>query len=474
MLGVGLAPEEVAKRLVRLNNLERLHGEQKTRIENLVAENKTLRGRVSALEAENKALRSSVEDLKLQLEELKAIVFGKKKPQKQEPYDDDFPPTPTACDKPRTKESYRRKLPKEDEVIETKPHPIDRCADCGGEFAERETKTYYEEDIPLPQKKTVVRHVVEKGRCARCGTWSAGVPLPTAPVVLGPNVRRYVPYLSIVCRQSYSQIEDLLKQTYDFDVSQGEIWNIMEKEGNRLRPEYERLKANIRGEPSVHLDESGWKLLANGTKGFAWTMVGGKSAGAVFMLGKTRGKGNAQELLGDSKAVIVSDDYAAYRNLENEHQLCCAHILRKLRDLARSKEIAEPVRAHCRVAYETFAAIYAAIETARQSACPAAARDALLEQLRKFAAPNPADPAKLRRVRTQVRERTELYLTCLLHSDVAADNNAAERSLRHLVIKRKTSFGSLTERTAEIVAILCSVLLSCRTRGTLRNYLAGA
>jgi hypothetical protein len=87
--------------------------------------------------------------------------------------------------------------------------------------------------------------------------------------------------------------------------------------------------------------------------------------------------------------------------------------------------------------------------------------------------PSPRDPLKLVRVKTQVRQRAAYYLTCLKHPNVASDNNAAERSLRHLVIKRKISFGSLGERTAETMAILLSVLLSYRNHGTLRDYLAG-
>ena len=43
-------------------------------------------------------------------------------------------------------------------------------------------------------------------------------------------------------------------------------------------------------------------------------------------------------------------------------------------------------------------------------------------------------------------------------------NNQAERSLRHLVLKRKISFGSLTKRTAENLAVLLSVLMSLRQR----------
>ncbi len=292
-------------------------------------------------------------------------------------------------------------------------------------------------------------------------------------MVLGPNVKRYVVYLGIVCRQSYSQIEDVLRQSYDFNISQGEIAAILEKESRRLSPEYERLKARIRGEPSIHLDETGWNILIGNVRGFAWTMTGGTSSDAVFVLGKTRGKGNAEQLIGDSKAVVVTDDYAAYRNIKNPHQLCCAHILRKLRDLAGSGKINTETRVHCRSAYETFAVIYADLETARTSERPMQHYDELLARLKTFSDAHPTDPAKLGRVKTQVRERAANYLICLRHPFVAADNNAAERSLRHLVLKRKISFGSISERTADILAVLLSVLMSWKRRGELRNYLLG-
>ena len=466
-----LSREEVGKRLIRLRNLEALHEAQRVKIWHLRDQNRLFKHKIKQLEATVSAQQTTIEDLKLQMDELRAIVFGKKR----KTYDDDAPPSTSNPVTPRSKDSYERKLPRENEVTETKEHAVDRCSHCGGEFAERESKTYFEEDIPLPQKKSVAKHIVEKGYCVSCKRWSASVPMPSAPVILGKNVRHYVAYLDVVCRESYSQIEDILKQSYDFDISQGEIAKILEKEGERLRPEYERLTAKIRGEPSIHLDETGWNVFENrGERSFAWTMVGGSSKDAVFALGKNRGKGNAEDLIGDSEAVRVTDDYAAYRNLKGQHQLCLAHILRKLRDLVRSGEVTEKIHAHCANVYKSFAMIYTDIEMARVSSDPSARYDALHERLARFAAPSSSDPAKLIRVKLQIEKRSAQYLTCLLHPDVASDNNAAERSLRHLVIKRKISFGSLSERTAETMSILCSVLLSYRTRGTLRNYLAGA
>ncbi len=472
MLGIGLPSEEIAKRLTRLHNLERLYEDQKLTIRKIREENQALKQEVAVLYTTIQDQAKTIENLKLAAEELRTIVFGKKR--KDTEHHDDLPPTQAAYNTPRTNASYRRTIPGENEITERTHHPIDICSHCHGPFSKREEKTYYEEDIPLPQKKIVIKHTIEKGYCSTCKQWDAPSSPPTASVILGRNVRRYVVYLSVVCRESYSQIEDILKQSYDFDISQGEIAKILEKEGERLRPYYERLKVNIRGEPSVHLDETGWNILIHqGERGFAWTMVGGVSKDAVFMLGKNRGKGNAEDLIGDSRAVRITDDYSAYRNLRGDHQLCCAHILRKLRDLASSEEITEKIRVHCTGAYTSFASIYADIERARISSEPVSYYNVLRKRLMKFAAMHPYDPAKLVRVKTQIRKRSLNYLTCLLHPHVASDNNAAERSLRHLVLKRKISFGSLCERTAETTAILLSVLMSWRQRGTLREYLAG-
>ncbi len=471
MLGQGLPPDEVAKRLVRLNNLERLHGAQKKQIGLLEEQVRLLKEENRLLREKNSLLERGMDDLKLQLEEMKTIVFGKKK--RQSGHDDDFPPAQNHIAECRPKESYRRKFPREEDVTKTEPHPIDCCARCGGSFSEREQAVWFEEDIPLPQKKVVVRHEVEKGYCEPCGIWSPAASMPSTPVVLGQNVRRYVAYLSTVNRQSYAQIQDILKQSYDFDISQGEIWNILEKEGNQLRAEYERLKAKIRSEPSIHLDETAWKLQNDFERHHAWTMVGGTSQEAVFKLGANRGKGNADELVGDSKAVVVRDGYAAYDHLENDQQLCFAHPHRKLRDLAWSTELDGTSRAHCRGAYETFAAIYRDVGAARTSDDPLAKYGTLLTRLKAFTRPHPKDPAKLTRVKTSIAACPEEYLTCLRFKDVAADNNAAERSLRHLVIKRKTSFGSFSGRTAEIMSVLYSVLLSHQRCGTLRSYLLG-
>lgn len=464
---MALSSQEIHARMSELRNLRKLHGAQKIRIQKLESQVRFLKQENKELRAQNALLTVSVSDLKLQMEELRTIVFGKKRPR---PHDDDAPPPPIS----RTPDSYHRTVPENIEVTEEKHHPIDACTHCGGSFTERDASVYFEEDIPLPQKKVVIKHTMEKGYCAVCRKWSTAVPLPTARVILGTTVKRYVVYLSVVSRLSYTQIQDILHQTYDFHISEGEIAKILTKEGIVLQPAYEQLKASIRGEPSVHLDETSWNLVCgDGYQRYGWTMTGGTSTDAAFLLGRTRGKDNATELLGDTTAVVNSDDYAAYRNLSNPHQLCCAHILRKLRDLAQSATIMGNIHDHCVVMYHTFAEIYADIETARTSPVPSSAYDTLRARLYTFAEGHPLDMKKLSCIKGQISARGEHYLTCLLYPHVASDNNLAERSLRHLVLKRKISFGSYSEKTADTLAVLLSVLMSYKRRGMLRNYLLG-
>src|SRR3989338_10635483 len=133
----------------------------------------------------------------------------------------------------------------------------------------------------------------------------------------------------------------------------------------------------------------------------------------------------------------------------------------------------QETRTRCTRSYHSFAAIYADLAVASSLPDLASQYNILHQRLNVFACTDTRDPAKFARIKTQVRQRLANYLACLKYPNAASNNDAAERSLRRLVLKRKISFGSLCERTAETTAILLSMLLSCKQRGTLRYYLAG-
>ena len=456
MSKIRLPEKEIKKRLIRLHNLEYLHKEQKSRNERLVIENRSLRVRVSYLESIVREQQKTIEDFKLQIEELRVMVFGKKKKAKEIDDDDLDPPKEKIT---RTSDSYKRPIPKDEEVTETIPHPLDQCS-CGTKTTKRKAVVFYEEDIPIPAKKIVLKHIVEKAYCLNCKKWNTGIPLPPSKVILGSNVQKYSCYLSVICRLSFSQIQEILKDTYQIHISQGEIAKILNREAIKLRPFYEQLKVKIRGEPVIHLDETSWKLFIDRSTTYSWVMSGGESKENVFLIGESRGKGNMENLVGGNfNGFVVSDDYGAYRRLK-WHQLCWAHLIRKFRDLAKSGELEEKIRIHCREEYVKLCLIYDDLKNDRR----VERYDAFSKRLNELSMIKLLDPKKLIRYKTTLRKNISKYLTCLSDPRIPLTNNQAERSLRHLVLKRKISFGSLTKRTADNLAVLMSSLMSLKQR----------
>lgn len=86
------------------------------------------------------------------------------------------------------------------------------------------------------------------------------------------------------------------------------------------------------------------------------------------------------------------------------------------------------------------------------------------KKLSKLAVSGKEEPSKLIKIKETLKKNIPLYLTCLQDEKIPLTNNQAERALRHLVLKRKISFGSLTKRTADNLAVLLSVLMSMKQR----------
>lgn len=457
-----LSDQEIKQRLIRLRNLEHLYSKQKIRIQILTDENRVLKKKVAMLEDTVAHQQETIEDFKLQIEELKIMVFGKKNDKNRNIRID--PPSEEEKT-PRTPDSYKRPVPDESQITQVKRHSIGICP-CGAKTARKKILIFYEEDIPIPAQKIVTKHEVEKAYCENCKQWHQAVKIPKSKTVLGPNVKKYACYLSVMCRLSFTQIQNLLYDTYQIKISQGEISNIIEKEAIKQRPAYEQLKERIRGEPAVHLDETGWKLLTNGENSFSWVMSGSESKESAFLIGENRGKGNAEKLMGENyDGFVITDDYAAYKKLKN-HQLCWAHLLRKFRDLANSQELDEIQIQHCVKEYHKLCLIYSDLKNNRRIEN----YDKFFKRLTDFSKIIPDDLKKAVRLKTTLQKNIPNYLTCLKDPSIPLTNNQAERSLRHLVLKRKISFGSLTRRTAENLAVLLSVMTSLKQRCQLNFF----
>ena len=479
-----LSDEVIAARMVELRNLRKLHAASRER-------EKLKDARIFELETIVAAQQAQLEKQAMQIAELQQMVFGKKK----RPGAGGTPTPPdlfVPLPKLRTKASYRRPIPPATTITTEVAVTLPEFCACGGSFDLTSVTSHqrYEEDIPLPelttayQAKLVTRYIVSKGWCTRCGKATTGnnTNLGGAEVSLGPNVRLLVTHLIASVGISYSQVSNLLLSLYGLTISDGEIANILTKQRKCWLPAYEVLKTDIRAAPVRHYDETPWKIQAADNAGYAWVMSAANSPKTLFHCATSRGARHALVLHGASTdsstaAIRISDDYGAYRNLPGLQQLCWVHLYRTIRDLRYNVNLPKQQRVAVGLWYEQFAAIYQDLRQHLAEPYDVVVRQTQAEELwqrtkvlaQQKPSPTIGEPDKLRKLKAQLLRAGQNRLFVCLSKNTPCDNNRAERDLRQLVLKRKRSFGSKTERGANALAVVLS-LCTTAWRTNPNNY----
>lgn len=480
-----LTADEINHRLTRLRNFENnLYPAARARIDKLETRVKILEAEKAKWLEEKVEMQALIQKLLLQVEALNTKVFGKKRSKGGSSDDSNTtssPDEPHAPKQSRSASSYRRTVPSDDEVTSTMQHPLD-IADssphAGHILSKQKTINYFEEDVILPSEislKTVVKHQVAAAYCEDCGTWLYGADIPKQQVVLGESLPKLVSFLSVVARFSYQQITEHVNLFYHIKLSDGLIGDMLESQAVKLRPAYEGLIESILKQSGVHFDESTWKILIEKVGNYVWVMTGTDNRDAAFFFGQSRGKGVLDKMLAPLKAsgrkiIGISDDYRVYRVVEQflAHALCWAHPNRKLRDLSESKTLPSLTKSHCVKVYKQFNILYRQVNelwVADVSDEQRNKRRKVLEaRFTTIAKPHSKDPPELATYKDSLRTNKAAYFVCLQYPNIPPDNNKAERSLRHLVIKRKACFGSKTQKGADVLSVLYSVLLSLHWR----------
>ena len=198
-------------------------------------------------------------------------------------------------------------------------------------------------------------------------------------------------------------------------------------------PEYAAIKNRLEQEAVVHYDESPWYVSKTEQGDYGWLKTGiYKMSELLFILGRSRGKGNALELLGKPNGTIiggqvaVTDDYGAYKNIFERHQLCWAHPLRKFRDLKDSPSLTKEQIPTCTKMYTGFANLYQELSTLlleennhhmntgiwREDRIKK--KEVKLRKIfRSIAVIHPKDPKKLQTLKTSLGKNEESYFTCM-------------------------------------------------------------
>ena len=313
------------------------------------------------------------------------------------------------------------------------------------------------EVIELPAAPVeVVEHLVYARQCPICNRRI--VP----PVALGDTVvgrqRLGVRLVSTIAtlrevgRLPVRTMQWLLRTVYGLQLSLGALVGASRQVAQRGTAAVAQIRDRVRGSPVVHADETGWR--EHGVNGYVWTFT---TPTDRYFLRRGRGKAVVDEVLGeDFTGVLVSDFYAAYHHYPGLKQRCWAHLLRDLHDLKRLyPEDAQLAR--------WATAVYRLYQQAVRQAVALATEDEHLrlqtqrryeQRLLALCEPYRDDPDAVQGplCRRMVRHLPELFVF-VTQPGVPPDNNAAERSLRHLVTARKISGGTRsTQGTATKMA----------------------
>jgi len=456
-----------------IRGLEALVEKQATRISELLS-------RFGLLESENAELLARNELLEAEVAELRALLgqgggsagsgLGATKPPSWVKANRAEEPR-----KQRKKRSENHGRPREactEEVV----HAVEVCPDCGrkldGGWEHRRRQV-----IDLPVQSYVVRdHVVMRRHCGVCG--KDHVPkLDLSAEVVGKSrvsirIMALVALLKTECRMPIRVIQRLLKSLYGLSLSDGELTGLLHRVAEEGRAEYEAVREEIRSSFVVHADETGMRQ--GGINGYVWAFL--TEVAQFFLRDQSRGSAIPKSVLTEGfSGILVSDFYSGYSPLSCRKQRCWVHLLRDLRELEEAHPDNKSIagwRSKIRALYDKAVA-YRKSQLALESPVPMRVlqqrpkvRARFESALMKLAKPYVSKRKDPRRVLAKRMEKFLYELFVFLeYPDVPPGNNLAERSLRPVVMARKSSGGTRSAKGSETLAILRTLFGTWGLRG---------
>jgi transposase len=370
--------------------------------------------------------------------------------------------------KPRS-QGFARKL---DTVTAHIQHRLEACPDCHVALTgHRVLKTRQVIELP-PVQAQVIEHQLVQRTCPQCRkSWAPDVDFAAFAVGrqrFGISLQAEVALLREQCRLPFRVIRDYLKHRFGLRVSVGQLVALVQGVAERGKAAVAELKQQIRGSPVVNGDETTWR--ENGQNGYVWSFSTDRLR--YFVYRKSRASSVVSEVLGDRyEGVVVSDFYGGYNAHLGMHQRCWVHLLRDIHELkekhkkdqslrrwaAKVKAIYEQAKGYIGPGWKLTAVEQRAERVRRQREFE--------QELLKVCRPH----LKKQRVQSRLCERIERFLPELFvfvcDPRVPADNNAAERSVREVVVSRKISGGTRSASGSETKSILASLFGTWRLQG---------
>lgn len=254
------------------------------------------------------------------------------------------------------------------------------------------------------------------------------------------------------------------------NLSKSQANSLLNQLSTDWEQEYDTIAELLAQQLVIYVDETGWQV----GKQACYTWVFSTALPVVFRCGVGRGKAEAQAILGEQFSGIgVSDNYAAYKYLFSEHQLCWAHLLRKAIKLMLQHPTERLYRQFLDDLYDLYQQAVRWQKDNRLTVGRSQKVDILQARLRQLCgrAHETIDAeTMLSHEQSFIRLQHELIngmdalFVFVAHPQVESTNNRSERNLRREAEVRKGGRTSKTQPGAQRRSIIMTVLATLNTR----------
>jgi transposase len=359
----------------------------------------------------------------------------------------------------------------------------DSCKGCHRKFTEKEkraaleNKVHRHQVVELPEIEPEITEYQFASIDCCCGE-SNRVPIP--PEIRsgsGPRLVGFISYLTVFCRMPRRKVEQLLDSALNTPIALGSTQKYVEEASQALQGPCQELQQQLRHEPVVNGDETGWRRDAE--KRWLWVLVA--RAFALFVVARSRSAKVLEQLLGPSFAgILCSDRFSAYiKYHKGIAQFCWAHLKRDILGIGQLGKTTDADH-FARDALALHARLFRLWHRYRGGTID---RGQLIAKAmpieKKFFALGEryldSKDAAVCALAALFFGHTERLFAFIYHSGVEPTNNISERTIRTAVQWRKICFGNRSDAGEVVTARLLSAAATCSIqKRNLLHYLTEA
>ena len=347
------------------------------------------------------------------------------------------------------------------EIIDCKPSKV---CDCGN-VIKLTGKIHRHQvfEIPIPRYE-VLEYRVYKGHCHSCNRTHEGkLPPGVNGKGFGPRAHAMAGLLTSKYRLSKRLAKNWFHDVYAMPICVGSISNIEHTVSQSLETIHQEVAEIIREKKIVNVDETGHK---EGNKN-GWCWITSTKHYTCFFLRKSRGKKIAKEIIGAvHNRIMITDRYSSYNYLpDKNHQICWAHLKRDFQKISEREGEARLIGRNLLKAYEKIFCFWKTEFISHLSFTKSQRRrlryfkNRMLKWLRIGSY---SGHAQTRRTCENILNFAGSLWHFFEVAEVSPTNNHAEQQLRPLVISKKLTFGTQSERGSRFIERIFTVTTTCK------------